>query len=61
MTATMNSRTVVTENPKTDEALNLRNYAKTAPILPTAILDHLTNNLIDGTRRCLLIYAFNDN
>lgn len=48
LTANLNSRTVVTENPNINEAVVLRKYARTAPIQPTAVLEHFAQNLVDG-------------
>lgn len=48
MSATVTSRSVITENPNIDEAMILRNYARTAPTKPIAILNHLANNIVDG-------------
>ncbi|KAK6637970.1 hypothetical protein RUM44_008394 [Polyplax serrata] len=47
-TANITARTVVTENPKTKEAIALRNYAKTAPIQPTAVLEYFAQNFVDA-------------
>lgn len=48
MTAIITARTIVTENPNTNEAYTLLKYAETAPIQGIAMLDHFARSLVDG-------------
>ncbi|XP_071450719.1 meiosis-specific with OB domain-containing protein [Hetaerina americana] len=43
------SRTIVTENPDTTEANILREYAFSAPIAPSAVLDHIASTISDAS------------
>lgn len=50
MTASISSKTVVTENPTGREADNLRRFAESTPLKPLQILDHMAVNIPDGNR-----------
>ncbi|XP_046398310.1 meiosis-specific with OB domain-containing protein [Ischnura elegans] len=43
------SRTIITENPDTTEANVLREYAFSAPIAPSAVLDQMANSISDAS------------
>ncbi|XP_075225582.1 meiosis specific with OB domains hold'em [Lycorma delicatula] len=47
MTGTVTSRTIITENPSTTEANALKNFARTAPVKPRAVLTQLATNYPD--------------
>ena len=55
---TVNSKTIITVDPQTPEAECLRVYARAAPLQPTAIIDYLTSNIVDGMilKEKLLMY-----
>uniref|UniRef100_A0A1B6LKU8 MEIOB-like N-terminal domain-containing protein n=1 Tax=Graphocephala atropunctata TaxID=36148 RepID=A0A1B6LKU8_9HEMI len=44
MTGTVTARTIITENPDIADAEDLREHARTAPTVPSAILDQLAIN-----------------
>lgn len=46
------SRTIITENPDGFEATTLKNYALTAPIQPTEILERLCYS-IENSKSCI--------
>lgn len=50
---TINSKTVVTVDPQTSDAECLRVYARAAPLQPTAIIDYLTSNIVDGESKSM--------
>lgn len=45
----VNSRTVIIVDPRTPDAECLCVYARAALLQPTAIIDNLANNIVDGT------------
>lgn len=54
--AKVTSRTIVTENPIGKEAESLLNYAATAPIEFSEIVDQMITSFPDGNCRILIIY-----
>ncbi|KAK3914787.1 Meiosis-specific with OB domain-containing protein [Frankliniella fusca] len=45
---TVNSKTIITVDPQTEDAECLRAYALVAPLQPSAIVDYLASNITDG-------------
>ncbi|XP_052128503.1 meiosis-specific with OB domain-containing protein-like [Frankliniella occidentalis] len=46
---TVNSKTIITVDPQTEDAECLRAYARAAPLQPSAIIDYLTSNITDAS------------
>lgn len=47
MSGTVTARTIITENPSFADADELREHARTAPTVPSLILDQLATNFPD--------------